>query len=259
MAYYDEDDGYDERPRGKAGIFAPNSKLQGTAQLTVPDNYPDAQHRQTIVDLQTKDGTPQVFSLSLSILGERPRTAGVTVEFSPIAFLQLGIGGQAFFAEVDFIQGQMLSLASSWLRVDAGLVWVPSVPAPSGVVPSQMVGASVAAGVVAHASKPQRTRGSNNHITPGGIPYGYGPAGSWAIYTIPNFATSFRVVANPNNSQCMVWVRGYGVASPPVAAYSLVAYPTVDLPLPSDSVEIVLVNLGAADIESHRVIFGLSL
>jgi hypothetical protein len=267
--YYDNtyyrcggDAGQCEGETMRESSFSPGSKLHGVAFLDSANGPPNViVPPVTVIDVKIRDGIPTVMTVSLARIGTNLENAVMRSEFEPVAHLQLGIGGQVFFADVDWIFGQMFSVCATQIRVDAGLEWIAPIPVPAAGpqgLPLQTLGASLSEGVIVHANRPQRTLGSNVALTPGGTAGGLGVAGSFAQYHIPPFATNFRVLARPNNAQLSVSVYGYDGAPQP-AWYTQVASPSQEYPLPSDAVSVVVSNIGAANVDNHRIVFSLSL
>ena len=255
-----------------AGIWTNESKLFGQGVLAlqaapaapvgvgVPwpfvKDTPAMQGSQTFLDLATADNRPHVVTLSFALVGQRPIPTPLNPGDEVVALINMGVGGLATYAEVDVTQGTQLSLAINRMQVAFVYRSIPNSVAVPVPAPTYTVGASAATGIIAHGRQPQRTytKGYFNAANPALL---LGGAADW--WVVPPFAKSFKIVAIPNNSQINLIIGAIGAAFPGVARYNFVAYPSVDLPIPSGSYLIGLANVGVADVETYSLIFDLAL
>jgi hypothetical protein len=250
-------------------VFTPDSKLQGQGGLLLqaapagmtgfPPAWPFIRDTpavggaQTLLDLATADDKPHVVTLSVGLTGNQPISAlGGHTEV--VALLNMGIGGVPIQAEVDVVQGFQWSAAISRLQVHFVYRTVPGGAGLPFPIPSYNIGASVSSDVVAHGRQPQRTLAKGGTLgNPALVP------GTDEHWIVPAFSKSFRVVANPSNAQLTISLFPVLAGITPSAQYPLVAYPSVDLPIPSDAYYIVVSNAGLANVLTYRMIFDLAL
>jgi len=243
--YYDAPDAGSEAAMNQS-VFESDSKLFGNENLSM-DATPS-----TLIDLRTRGSQPHVISIEFGSAGASQIPFGPFVPQSElVALLTMGVGGTAYLAEVDVMQGQVLSVLASLLRVDVAFRRIPNGGALPVPAPTWFVGASVAEGVVSHGIRPQRTISTHETMLVGVPPIGI------ALHTIPPFATTLQIVAVPSASQLRVDIEGIGGLVS--AQYLLVSYPSAVLPLPTGSRQVRLWNQGMANIVSHSLVFGLAL
>lgn len=282
--YYDADDGgvmdmggyYDELGEWRGtdpnrGVFRSDSKLQGNATLVlapapalVPlppaarfpflkEDLPAMAQGQVLIDLATRDNQPRVVTLSFGkITTQQIVPAGPFTEV--VAALNIGIGGVAYYTEVDVVEGVQYSLAIN--RLQATLVY--RIPFGGGAIPATPptsdVGVSASSGAIAHGRTPQRTyTHAGTVFTPA-----VAPGVLDAPWIIPPFAKAFRVVALPANSQLDVnlyTVTGANI----VANYPVVAPALQEYPIPSTAYYVGVQNASAVNnVWMYSLIFELA-
>lgn len=268
---YHPDPGSEGSDRGS--VFEPDSKLQGQGVLALQATMaaetgniwrtPEYIHAVELLNLSTKGNIPRVVTVSMGPVAQGSGQGGI-VPLPPnppkselVAVLEIGVGGLAYFAELDFVSGVQFSIAVNRLKLNALFRTLPVEGGETVAAPNTTysVGATAAVGVLAHGRQPQRTMSYEDaRSILGGTP-ALAP-GDTRVFRIPNFSKSFKVSANPNNSQLRAQISGVqGVA----VFYNMVAYPTVDLPLPNDSLWVFITNVGIADVTGVRLIFDLAL
>jgi len=240
--FYGDDE---DAPRG--GIFTPESHIQDNITLTLNGGAT------TLLDVGTVGQVPRMMTVSWGVIGPRWQNAVGIQAGEVVAALEIGIGGLMFTTDVDMILGQTFSFAASHLKLTARYVSPAGIPLPappSSGPPQVKVGASVTEGVIAHGRQPQRTLGDSVLLLPGA---------AGRIWEIPTFAKSFRVVVFPVNANADVEV--FDNAGNPLAIYSVVSFPSEDLPLPNGATNVVFVNppLSGVNIDMHRLVFELGL
>lgn len=256
MPGYTDDYG-EYHDEGGSSIFKPQSKLQGNARLQLQPSpalpatliwpYVDPVGGSQLLDVYTADELPHVMTVSLGRFGSPLGLAG-SPNSEAVAVCEVGIGGFSFTnVEIDFIEGVMFSIAASRFSLNAVYRELPGVVAPVGANVIQ-VGASLANGVIAHGRSPQRTLTSFAGLAPGvGNEY----------WRVPKFAKSFRVIARPNTA--IIGVDLVSVGGADAGQYNVVAYPSVDFPVPSDAHSIRVINSGPVAVVSYSLIFELAL
>jgi len=272
--YTDEFGTYHETEPNQ-GIFRSDSKLQGQAQLTlapapamvplpawiprfplIREDSPAMAMGQTLIDLGTKDGQPHVVTLSFGKTVPSP-IAAVGPWTEAVAVINLGIGGAAYYAEVDIIEGVQFSLAVNRLQVHVVYRVPPgggAVPVP---VPTADIGASASSDVIAHGRQPQRTYTHAGSLMVPAIAAGVGTNdGPWII---PPFAKAVRVVPTPVNAQVnLVFMTLTGINVP--AIYPVVAPATQEYPIPSSAYMVNVQNMHAVNsVYAYNLIFELAL
>lgn len=236
-------------------LFFPDDKLQGSADLAIqappvigqpgkatlwpgPSNVGSA----VLIDLRTKDHQPHVISV---VLGSRyvlpSGEGGENAEI--VASLDIGVGGQAYTAEVDFVSGTMFSLVASSLRVSGYYRYLPGAT-PQINVPTQGVAASVASGTVIGGT-PQRTLTDTTTIIPGVAHY----------FRVPRFAKSMRVLGSPNNAE--LEIRLY--AGTDYVTLPVVGFPSAVIPLPSFTQLVYFRNTSLNNVNVVSLVFDLAL
>lgn len=260
------------------GIFKSDSKLQGNADLVlapapalivtpgVPARFPMIRESQvtmaqaaTLIDLATRDNQPHVVTASLGGLVQ-PVEYQVGPFTEVVALLNLGIGGAAYYAEVDYAENVQFSLAVNRLQLLAVFRTVfggAIAPPPGTTIPPYSVGASVASDVVAHGRQPQRTLTHAGTAPAPALPAG--PAAIDAVWIIPPFAKSFRVVAEPDNSQLIVYLATVALGNV-IAQYPVVAPALQEYPIPSTAHYVYVENTSLVNtVRSYSLIFELAL
>jgi len=259
-----------ENTMSLVSTFTRDSKLQGQSILQLqpapaapvaPDPWPfvwqTPGYNQAIelISVQTVNNVPQVMTISLGAIGSGEFTpvGGAPTPTEVVAILELGIGGIAYRVEMDFMNGVQFSVAANRLKLNALYRvlpgWPGAIPTPP---PTYNAGAALGIGVVAHGRQPQRTLTHQGTV---GVPaLAIGALERWGI---PPFSKSFKVVAIPNNSTLQIDPYNNFI---PSADYALLAYPTVDLPLPNDSRNLLVTNTSIiANVTGYRIIFDLAL
>jgi hypothetical protein len=257
--------------RGTDSVFTEESMLQGSDTLTlvrgpvpaggggagVLTNFPDVDSSQggkTLINIATRGSVPQVVTVSMARLGGVPPLMFGNPLAEVVGVLEIGIGGLLFRAEVDFVDGVQFSLAVSSLRITAVYRTLPGDASAflAGDLPTVQVGASVAVGSIAHGRAPQRTLTSVTALA-------VNPAGGGEIWNVPRFAKSFRVSARPAASVLTLLFLGTTGGGGATAA-TVLAFPSADMPVPSDAYSIFIQNKGAAALSpGYSLIFDLAL
>jgi len=260
------------------GIFRGDSKLQGNADLilapapalivtpAVPARFPMIRESQatmaqaaTLIDLATRDNQPHVVTASLGGLVQ-PVEYQVGPFTEVVALLNLGIGGAAYYAEVDYVENMQFSLAVNRLQLLAVFRTVfggAIAPPPGQTIPPYSVGASVASDVVAHGRQPQRTLTHAGTVVAPAL--AVAPGGGDGVWVIPPFAKSFRVVAQPENSQMMIYLATVALGNQ-IAHYPVVAPALQDYPIPSTAHYVYVENTSLVNtVRSYSLIFELAL
>lgn len=255
-----------------AGIWTSDSKIFGNASLTLqaaPNAIPLAgpivlwpfirdtpamQGSQTVLDLATADSQLHVATLTFVVTAARPPVSILAPSDEVVALINMGIGGLQTQVEVDVVQGTTFSLPVNRIQVHLVYREVPNSMAVPVPAPTYNVGAAVSTGTVAHGRQPQRTlTKTSNGAVPALVP------GMGEYWLVPVFAKSFRVVAHPNNASLLIFLAPIAIGSVPLADYAMVAYPTVDLVVPSGSYFVVVQNTGIVNVESYSLVFDLAL
>ena len=255
-----------------ANIWTPESKIFGQGTLTLQPapaapaagvnpwpfirDTPAMQGSQTLLDLATADAKPHVATMTFGLSGPQPPPNAMGPIGEVVALVNLGVGGVMIPVEVDVVQGFQWSLSVN--RVQVHLVYrvVPGSTAVPVPTPTYTIGASVSGDVIAHGRQPQRTLAKGEN--PAGPTFALAPGGQdW--WRVPAFAKSFKVTAVPNNSSLRIMLAPVGVGIIETARYDMVAYPSVDLPVPSDSFMILVWNTGLVNVDTYRLVFDLAL
>ena len=211
-----------------------------------------------LVDIRSEDGSAQ----PVSIILVAPRSQGVTPFAELVAVVEFGVSGAETVAIVDFLNGQVINLIASHVRVSAAQQMMRPTAVP-GVTIEPTVAAFVTPGWLPHARSPQRTVGSNDVIFPG--------IGALRGVEVPPFARCMHIICTPNNSQILV----QGFSDVPHANLILnvpvVVFPSQEILLPSDLEHVVDPGLGIAmpllwlqntllaNVTNWRAIFSLEL
>lgn len=260
------------------GLFHGDSKLQGNAQLNlspapnmiinpgVPARFPMVREDQaemaqavTLLDLATRDNQPHVVTLSLGNIVQ-PVEYQVGPFTEVVGLMSLGIGGAAYYAEVDYCENVQFSLSVNRLQFQAvyRTVFGGTIAPPPGLtIPPYNVGASASSDVVAHGRQPQRTLTHAGTLVNPALPVA--PGGLDGVWIIPPFAKSFRVVALPENSQMMIYLATASLGNQ-IARYPVVAPALQDYPVPSTAHYIYVENTSQANtVWAYSIIFDLAL
>jgi len=275
MAGYTDEFGEYHETEPNQGIFSADSKLQGQAQLSlapapalipipgfpvprlpfIRESVATMNMGATLIDLATKDNKPHVVTLSFGKTITTPLVAaGPFTEV--VAVINMGIGGTAYYAEVDVVEGLEFSLAVNRMQVTV-VYCVPygggAVPVPA---PTVNVGVSVSSDVIAHGRQPQRTIIQAGTIAAPAI--APGPLTNGVLFIIPSFSKAFKAVAVPLASQYNITLATVTGANA-VGGYAVVAPATQEYPIPSGAYWAVAQNAGLAAIVNYALIFDLAL
>jgi hypothetical protein len=254
-----------------SSVFTQDSMLQGSDTLTltrgpvpaggggagVLTTFPDvdlSQGGKGLINVATRGSVPQVVTVSMARLGGIPPMILGNPLAEVVAVLEIGIGGLLFTAEIDFVDGVQFSLAVSSLRISGIYRTLPGDATAFlvGPLPEVRVGASVALGAIAHGRAPQRTLTS---VT--GLAVNIGGTGE--IWTVPRFAKAFRVTARPAASSISTLFLGTTGGGGPTAT-TTIAFPSAEMPVPSDAYSIFVQNTGLAALSpGYSLIFDLAL
>lgn len=183
------DNGYrkieDTREPRLPSPFSPDARLMGNANLAFDGPM------QTLLSVRTLENRPAVLTVCLASTRLAIPPSSFTRLNEIVAALDIGVGGQVFRTELDFIPGQQFSVLTNSLDIHAQWRHIDSsagLPDPTDTVP---VGASVGYGGANIATPPQRT-----------LVYGFAsndPSFDGALFTVPNFATSFMPMFHSTN------------------------------------------------------------
>jgi hypothetical protein len=223
--------------------WKPGSKLFGAQQI-------DLGQTETLVDVSSASGEPQVISAALGFVGVPFNANPIAADGDIFAHLLIGIGGQIFTADVDFINGFQFSLVASYLRID-GVYNAMLGSASPGVSPGKVtMAASIAQGSLA-AVPPQRTLGTDTTLLHA--------AGASVRLTVPQFAKSLIVTSRPTPpALLMVIVRDARVL--PILTFNVMNNVSPEIQLPNGASVVDILNVSPTiDATQVRAIFKLAL
>ena len=208
-----------------------------------------------LLSVETIGGLPQIMTVSLGCIADRPPSPAAGQPSSEVVgLLELGVGGLVYTVEVDFVQGVQFSVSATHLRLMALHRGLPGSAFVPGAVPfNASVGAALSVGTIAHGRQPQRTIAKTQVA---GVTPALAPA-TWEGWPIPNFAKSFRVEASPVAAAIGISVENFVFQ---VSQTNLVAYPSGDIPVPTDGKYLRVTNNSAINnIDEYRCIFDLAI
>ena len=212
-----------------------------------------------LVQIDSEDGEPHPIAITLAA----PRTEDITPLAELVAIIEWGIGGASSVAIVDYLDGQVINLIASYVRVSAVQQMIPIEPVPATPI-APTASAFATPGHLPQARSPQRTLGDNRAIH----------AGATYPILVPPFARTFRLLCLPKNAQALVQIWSDPAHTVEIVEYPVVGFPSADLPIPNDIERRTIAaiglsypamwlyndnGVGGADITRWRVIFDLAM
>ena len=232
MGYRDDEDAGD--------IFAEGAIASGNSPLTLNAGAV------SLIDVGMADHQPHILTLALATVGGQMVQGTSNPEAEIIGHLSLGIGGVNFPVDIDYMNGQMITVAAARVSLAAEfkqiapLIGVATPPKPNAA-------AAIAPGAIVTGRSPQRTLGTNVPILPG----------AEVSYVVPAFAQSVVVDVRPETSQLQLFL--VSLATYTDTYHTIVAFPGQEIPIPNGVASVAILNTGVASILRHRLIFKLAL
>ena len=248
-----DDDAGGEQPQG---VFTYDSKLQDHQAVVFMAPATE------LIRVRTVDGLPRAvtvcFATPQQVMANVMGIGATLTQAELVGELQMGIGGNTYYAEIDLARGAQFTLAVSSLSVRARYSqFLGAVPVVGTVVPLD-VGAAVAQGVISSNYPPQRTLGNELATV---IPAAGGAlAFPWTM--IPTFSRTLRVSGRELfNLAFPRLVVLFGAPGQIIEHNAVVAMPGEEIAIPPDAVSVAVQVSGdpGTGIDNLRLIFDLLL
>ena len=234
--YDDDEDG------GGASEWRDGAQLSGSQSIAIGETT-------ELINAGVRGGVPRVMGVSLGYAFVPLSSQGnaVAADCETVALITLGIGGTAFQAEVDFVNGTQFSVVAAFVTVKASYREIAG--SPTHVKPAPVtVAASLAMGSLASGVTPQRTLGQDSIIAPN----------AYVVYNIPAFAKSFRVATQPSAPNLKVWVVRASIVQG--TEVNVVTALSESIPIPNGAYAVWVQNVDAAkNVDQIRLIFDLAI
>jgi hypothetical protein len=175
---------------------------------------------------------------------------GVNADYDAYALLEWGVEGGSASAEVDWKQGQTVTVMASNLRVMACLQVMPGGAVPATPVTVRL-SAFAAPGYMPH-SPPQRTYHWRAPVA--GLGVGSTHQKNQAY---PPFARTAQVVVVPRTSQVELEYQNWLATD--VLDLVAVSFPSEPYPIPSTAAKVIMTNVGLAPISYIGMVHDLEL